>query len=167
MHSVMTDLDYDHLPNHFPLALSDFERECLAYLLERHPRNDVGEVIQGAFAKGVAMLVAEERRREGRVVRGQPKRSPPPRHVEPWVALPVLADELRGGLQRFLDAHPHLDETSALERLLDLGLRKAEEEPGVVKPEGIHDDQALSVRAAARARRRRQIARLHAIVASR
>ena len=100
----MNEREYDYLPNRFPLELSDFERECLAYLLERHPRNDLGEVIQGAFAKGVAIRVAEARRREGRVVRGHQERKPPPRHVDPWVTLPLVADDLRMRLQRFLDA---------------------------------------------------------------
>ena len=147
--------EYEHVPNRFPLELSDFERECLAYLLERHPRNDFAEVIQGALAKGIAILVAEERRREGRVVRGHQERSPG--HVEPWAAFP-MDKELRERFERFLDAHQHLDETGALEGLLDLGLRKAEE-PGAVEPESMHGDLKSEVQLGASAASRRRIRR--------
>jgi hypothetical protein len=151
----MNEREYEHVPNRFPIGLSDFERECLAYLLERHPRNDIGEVIQGAFAKGVAMLVAEERRREGRVVRGHGTQGSSDRHVEPWAAFP-MSRELRERFQRFLEDNQHLDETSALERLLDLGLRRVEEGPSTVESEGPLDDRkAERLRTASAARRRR------------
>jgi hypothetical protein len=71
-----------------------------------------------------------------------------------WVACPI-SDKLRGKFESYLDAHPDLDETSALARLLERGLQGAEHEPGVVEADQPIDERSELSRNASAARRRR------------
>jgi hypothetical protein len=168
--------------------LSEFERSLLDYLSERIPSKTQDELVQGVFSRGLVILVSEEREREGRVVTGQGKRHTsstlgtlgsmrpfPKRDYEPPSAVPKnltiqLDDELRGRLEAVLTSRRGETLDGAIDTLLGLGLDQIKKDPGALDPARVFErfkEEPLSAKAAARARRRRRVARLHAIVASR
>lgn len=87
--------------------------------------------------------------------RPEPHDSPEP--VENYVGVP-LPEELRRKLQAFVDARPGLTVEDACAMLLDLGLRKANEEQEPTG--GEQEDRRVARRSAGTARRRLLLALL-------
>lgn len=81
--------------------------------------------------------------------RPEPHDSPEP--VENYVGVP-LPEELRRKLQAFVDAHPELTVEDACAMLLDLGLRKADQEAKRTGVEGAPRQERPRARGTARLR---------------
>jgi hypothetical protein len=161
-------------PKRLTLALPELEREMLDYLARRLPQKTGDRIAHGVFSRGLAVVVEEERQKEGRVVQGERRLSAsasklhfhrpkykPPSPVPEEVTL-RLGKELRRRLERLLVSDRGSDLQSVIETALRLGLDE-QRKPGALDPAKLFDDlkakEAFS-EGSARARRRKQLALL-------
>ena len=177
----MTDLSIDQVPPRIDLCLNGLQRCLVSYLADRLPHKTLNEILQGAFARGLAIVVGEERKKEGRVVQGHrqpasglnawgdkiPFAKPKYRKPSPIPeAISIdLDDDLRDRVERLLlsDRGSTLD--SVIETALRLGMRE-QEKPGALDPVKVFDEvKVKEAKEAARERRRRMLARLQALAA--
>lgn len=170
-------------PEQVRLDLSELQRSLLDYLAERLPYKTMRDILAGVFARGLVVAVGDEREKEGRVVEGyrheisglnalgtkipfgRPKyRKPSPVPEEVVVR---LDNELRDRLERLL-LRGGADLKSLIETALRAGLDESSK-PGAGDPGPVFEQlkgKEASERAAARARRRKRVARLYALASS-
>lgn len=170
-------------PKRLTLNLLDIERDMLDYLADRLPQKTATEIVRGVFARGLAVLVAEERWKRDRVVQGLPRERSgldasgakipfsKPKYRKPSpIPDPLsirLDDDLRDRLERLLLSERGSDLESLIETALRVGLDESTK-PGAVDPAPVFEQlkgNEASGRAAARERRRKRVAMLQALAA--
>ena len=100
------------------------------------------------------------------ILRGSAKIPTEHRHVENYVGL-AIGERLRQKIEDFLADHPDLDDETGLALLLDLGLRKVDEEPELVDPAKVLADLkselGRSIGSSGRQRRLVRLAQIRAL----
>lgn len=139
------------MPPRFPsvvrLHLLDIQQAMLDFLAERLPTKGQDEIVQGVFSRGLLTLVCEERLREPidprtseeegfeshGSLRPFPKKKGPDYHSIPPTITLSFDEDLRDRLEEFQLTHPG-DLDSTLKLLLEVGLDRVKENPGVLDP---------------------------------
>lgn len=148
-------------PTHFRIILDEGERGAMDRLWEHNPTfNEEVDLLHAVLREGIKVMNRAAKNRQPELTRTQLEankrsmaqsvsekgilRDPAQtftehRHVENYVGFPI-GERLRQRLEDFFGDHPDLDDETGFALLLDLGLRKAEEEPELVDPKQVLTD---------------------------